>query len=81
MTSDISGKVPCQRCGSTEWIISMITDCDQCNPDLSMERLDKMMSCKHEHREPSRIIGTTNCLDCGMCGIELIEMIEKRHDQ
>lgn len=71
----------CLRCGSINWIVSMITDCDQCNPDLSIDRLEKMGKCKHEHREPSRIIGCTNCLDCGMVGIEIIEAIEKRESE
>lgn len=67
---------PCMKCGSTDWVVSMVTDCDKCNPDLDMKRLEKMMDCKHEHRVPSRIIGTTNCTDCGMCAVELIEAME-----
>lgn len=60
--------VPCMNCGSTEYIISMITDCDKCNPDLSIERFIKMDDCKHENQKPSNIIGINKCLDCGMVG-------------
>jgi len=44
----------------------MITDCDQCNPDLSIERLEKQQNCPHKHTEPSNIIGFFKCLDCGL---------------
>lgn len=66
-------KVACSKCGSVEWTITDCLSCDKCNPDLDMDRLVNMFDCKHEHREPSRIVGCTNCLDCGMAGIELIE--------
>lgn len=61
-------QIPCQKCGSTEWTISMITDCDQCNPDLSIERLEKQQNCPHKNTEASNIIGFFKCLDCGFIG-------------
>lgn len=69
--------VPCMNCGATDWSISMITDCDKCNPDLSIERLQKQDKCPHEHIEPSRIIGMSKCLDCGLVGVELFSKNNK----
>ena len=70
-------KRPCDKCGTIDWVITdLVSGCDKCNPALDLKRFDRMFECKHEHREESRIIGCTNCLDCGMCGIELIEGLE-----
>ena len=76
MTSPSESKVPCDKCGALDWcIIDLGNGCDKCNPQLDMDRLVKMFECKHEHRTESRIVGCTNCLDCGMAGIELIEAL------
>jgi len=63
--------VPCMNCGSTEWTVSMVTDCDKCNPDLSIKRLQKQMECHHKNTKPSNIIDMSKCLDCGLVGVEL----------
>lgn len=60
--------VPCLNCGATDWTVTMITDCDKCNPDLSLERFHKQMECPHKNQEESRIIGMMKCLDCGLLG-------------
>ena len=61
------------NCGATDWTVSMITDCDKCNPDLSMERLETQQKCPHLRTEPSRIIGITKCLDCNLVGVGMFD--------
>jgi len=60
--------IPCQNCGATDWMVTMFTDCDKCNPDLSIERMMKQDGCPHKNQIPSRIIGMMKCEDCGMVG-------------
>jgi hypothetical protein len=47
--------------------------CDKCNPDLDMERFEKMDECEHKNQVDSRIIGMKKCLDCGMVGCNVFK--------
>jgi len=66
-------KIPCRNCGSTDWSVTDINFCDNCDPMLNPERLDQQLKCPHEHTTESRIFGISKCLDCGLVGVELFK--------
>ncbi len=70
---EITNQVPCQNCGATDYIVTMVTDCDKCNPDLSLNRIDEQMNCPHKNQIPSRIVGFMKCEDCGMVGCNIFK--------